>query len=348
MTVQQLTGGVPATDVAARAAEPPMLGAEGLVKTYGRTRALNGLSLHVPRGSIYGFVGPNGAGKTTTLRILATLLAPDSGEAWVDGRPLTATRSFAAARPLAAVRAKIGYMPDFFGVYDNLTVSEYLDFYAAAYGVPAAESRRTNAELLELVDLAPKRDDFVENLSRGMKQRLGLARCLVHNPQVLLLDEPASGMDPRARYEMREIVKELQRMGKTVLVSSHILLELAEMCSHIGIIQDGRLLREGPVNVILGSLKGARSVRIGLMSEVVPATDVVARAVAALGQQPGVSDVVPADGGHLEVTFAGDDASTAALLRSLVEAGIPVLHFARATSSLEDIFMQLTESEDQR
>jgi ABC-2 type transport system ATP-binding protein len=308
-----------------------MLRAEGLVKTYGRTRALNGLSLHVPRGSIYGFVGPNGAGKTTTLRILATLLAPEGGEAWVDGRPLTADP--------AAVRSKIGFMPDFFGVYDNLTVSEYLDFYAAAYGVPAAESRHTSAELLELVDLAAKRDAFVENLSRGMKQRLGLARCLVHNPQVLLLDEPASGMDPRARYEMREIVKELQRMGKTVLVSSHILLELAEMCSHIGIIQDGRLLREGPVQTILSSLKGARTVRIGVMGE-------VAAAVAVLDEQPGVSDVVPTEDG-LEVTFAGDDAAAAALLRTLVEAGIPVLHFARAASSLEEIFMHLTESDDQ-
>jgi ABC-2 type transport system ATP-binding protein len=332
VTVQHVPmGAVPATDIAATAAETPMLRAEGLVKTYGRTRALNGLSLHVPRGSIYGFVGPNGAGKTTTLRILATLLAPEGGEAWVDGRLLTADP--------AAVRSKIGFMPDFFGVYDNLTVSEYLDFYAAAYGVPVAESRRTNAELLELVDLAPKRDDFVENLSRGMKQRLGLARCLVHNPQVLLLDEPASGMDPRARYEMREIVKELQRMGKTVLVSSHILLELAEMCSHIGIIQDGRLLREGPVHAILGSLKGARSVRIGVMGE-------VAAAVAVLRGQPGVSDIVPTDDG-LEVTFAGDDAATAALLRALVEAGIPVLHFARATSSLEEIFMHLTENDDQ-
>ena len=339
MTVQHLPmGAVPAPDLAATAAETPMLRAEGLVKTYGRTRALNGLSLHVPRGSIYGFVGPNGAGKTTTLRILATLLAPEGGEAWVDGRLLTTNP--------AAVRSKIGFMPDFFGVYDNLTVSEYLDFYAAAYGLPAAESRRTNAELLELVDLASKRNDLVENLSRGMKQRLGLARCLVHNPQVLLLDEPASGMDPRARYEMREIVKELQRMGKTVLVSSHILLELAEMCSHIGIIQDGRLLREGPVNVILGSLKGARSVRIGLMGEVVPATDVAARAVEVLGRQPGVSDIVPTEDG-LEVTVAGDDAATAALLRALVEAGIPVLHFARAASSLEEIFMHLTESDDQ-
>ena len=312
------------------APETPMLAAEGLVKTYQRTRALNGLSLHVPRGSIYGFVGPNGAGKTTTMRILSTLLAPDAGEAWIDGRPLTSDPG--------GVRAKMGYMPDFFGVYDNLTVTEYLDFYAAAYGVPVAESRRTNLELLELVDLAHKRNDFVEGLSRGMKQRLGLARCLVHNPEVLLLDEPASGMDPRARYEMREIVKELQRMGKTVLVSSHILLELSEMCTHIGIVQNGRLIREGPVNLILGSLRGARAVRIGVMGETTAARET-------LGHLPGVGEVITA-GDDLEVSFNGDDAATAGLLRALVEAHIPVLRFAPAANSLEEIFMQLTESEE--
>jgi ABC-2 type transport system ATP-binding protein len=262
------------------------------------------------------------------MRILATLLAPDRGEAWVDGQPLTANPG--------AVRAKIGYMPDFFGVYDNLTVAEYQDFYAAAYGVSAAESRRTNPELLELVDLAHKRNDFVEGLSRGMKQRLGLARCLVHNPEVLLLDEPASGMDPRARYEMREIVKELQRLGKTVLVSSHILLELAEMCSHIGIVQNGTLLREGPVETILRSLKGARALRVEVMGDPAAAAEVLAA-------QRGVSDVVPVDGA-LEATFDGDDAATARLLRALVTADVPVLRFAPAASSLEEIFMQLTES----
>ncbi len=332
MTVEQAPTSAPsAPSTPAAAVETPMLRAENLLKSYDRTRALNGLSLHVPRGSIYGFVGPNGAGKTTTMRILATLLAPDAGEAWVDGRPLTADPT--------AVRAKIGYMPDFFGVYDNLTVREYLDFYAAAYGVPVAESRRTNAELLELVDLTAKRDELVEGLSRGMKQRLGLARCLVHNPEVLLLDEPASGMDPRARYEMREIVKELQRMGKTVLISSHILLELAEMCTHIGIVQGGRLLREGPVDAILRSLKGARAVRIGVLGDLAPAME-------ALTRQPGVGEVIELDGA-VEVTFDGDDAQTAGLLRALVDAGVSVLHFAPAANSLEEIFMQLTESDDQ-
>ncbi len=329
MTLRQTTAGDHG-DHGGATPESPMLRAEGLVKTYAGTRALDGLSLHVPRGSVYGFVGPNGAGKTTTMRILSTLLAPNAGEAWVDGRPITADPS--------GVRAKMGYMPDFFGVYDNLTVSEYLDFYAAAYGVPAAESRRTVPELLELVDLSPKRDSFVEGLSRGMKQRLGLARCLVHNPEVLLLDEPASGMDPRARYEMREIVKELQRMGKTVLISSHILLELAEMCSHIGIVQGGRLLREGPVNTILGSLRGPRAIRVGVLGD-------PAAAAEALVRQPGVAEVTPV-GAELEAQFSGDDAATAALLRALLDAGVPVLHFAPAASSLEEIFMRITEGAD--
>lgn len=336
-TVAETSGqptGVAAAGVASAAA-PPMLWAEGLTKSYMRARALDGLSLHVPRGSIYGFVGPNGAGKTTTMRILATLLAPDGGEAYVDGCPLTSNPG--------EVRSKIGYMPDFFGVYDNLTVSEYLDFYAAAYGVSSAEARRTIPELLELVDLAHKRGDFVEGLSRGMKQRLGLARTLVHNPEVLLLDEPASGMDPRARYEMREIVKELQRLGKTVLVSSHILLELAEMCSHIGIIQGGRLLREGPVNAILQSLRGARAVCVGVMGDGVSSGTREA-AAAVLARQPGVGEVQVV-GDDLEATFTGDDRGTAALLRALVEADIPVLHFAPAANSLEEIFMQLTDAD---
>ena len=198
---------------------------EQLVKRYGRYTALDELSFSVTRGSIYGFLGPNGAGKTTTLRILATLLLPTQGQAWVAGEDLT--------RHPAEARKHIGYMPDFFGVYDDLTVREYLEFYAQAHGVPRVEWRKIVADLLELVDLGDKRDDFVENLSRGMKQRLGLTRCLVHDPEVLLLDEPASGLDPRARVEMREVLKEIARMGKVVLISSHILPELEDL-SHRG------------------------------------------------------------------------------------------------------------------
>ncbi len=308
-----------------------MLRTDGLIKAYGAARALDGLSLSVPRGAIYGFVGPNGAGKTTTMRILATLLAPDRGEAWIAGQPIGADPR--------AVRAQLGYMPDFFGVYDNLTVSEYLDFYAAAYNVPPARARRTNADLLELVDLHHKRDVVVEGLSRGMKQRLGLARCLVHDPALLLLDEPASGMDPRARYEMREILRELQRLGKTILVSSHILLELAEMCTHIGIVQGGKVLREGPVGTILSTLHGARGVRVTVLG------DAAARQWAAdiLAAQPGVTQV-SAIGDDLDALFDGDDAAMTTLLRALIQAGLPIKSFAPSASSLEEIFMQLTET----
>jgi len=315
------------------AATPLMLRTDGLIKIYGATRALDGLSLHVPRGAIYGFVGPNGAGKTTTMRILATLLTPDRGEAWIAGQPITADPR--------AVRAQLGYMPDFFGVYDNLTVSEYLDFYAAAYNVPPARARRTNVDLLELVDLHHKRDVAVEGLSRGMKQRLGLARCLVHDPALLLLDEPASGMDPRARYEMREILRELQRLGKTILVSSHILLELAEMCTHIGIVQGGKVLREGPVGTILSTLHGARGVRVAVLGD----DAMKQRAADVLAAQSGVTQVSSGTDA-LDALFEGDDAAMAALLRTLMEAGLPIKSFAPSATSLEEIFMQLTETTD--
>jgi len=312
--------------VSAVPADVPLLRAEGLVKAFGRTRAVDGLSLRVPRGSIYGFVGPNGAGKTTTFRMLAALLPPDGGRVWIEGRSL-------AADP-AAARAMIGYMPDVFGVYDNLTVTEYLSFYAEANGVAAARSRRAIPDLLELVDLAAKRDAFVEGLSRGMKQRLGLARCLVHDPRLLLLDEPASGMDPRARYELREILKELQQMGKTVVVSSHILLELAEMCTHMAIVQRGRLLREGPVTTIMGPVSGTHAVRVGTLEN--------ERAAAVLSGLPGVGAVAQ-QGDTLEVTVSGNDLVLAGLVRALVEAGISVVHVARATSPLEEVFLELTE-----
>ena len=211
---------------------------EGLVKRYGRLTALDDVSFSVPGGSIYGFLGPNGAGKTTALRILATLLMPTEGKAWVAGEDV--------ARHPARARRQMGYMPDFFGVYDDLTVREYMEFYAQAHGVPRAQWHKIIADLLELVDLGHKRDDFVETLSRGMKQRLGLARCLVHDPEVLLLDEPASGLDPRARVEMREVLREISRMGKAVLISSHILPELEDLSTEVGIIHQGRMVASGP------------------------------------------------------------------------------------------------------
>ena len=310
-----------------------------LVKSYGGTRAVDGLSMTVTPGSIYGFVGPNGAGKTTTMRVLATLLAPDRGTATVAG--------FDVVDHAGRVRGVIGYMPDFFGTYDNLTVSEYLDFYAASYGVAPARRRQIVGELLELVDLSAKSAAMVEGLSRGMKQRLGLARCLVHDPQVLLLDEPASGMDPRARVEMREIVKELQRMGKTILISSHILMELSEMCTHIGIVNAGRIVMEGPVSTVLRSLTRGRTVRLQLL-----AGDTPTAAVEAARSYPEVTEVAvvePTDGvtphgpsATLDVVVEGDDAEVAGLLRFLIESGLQVLSFAPVANNLEEVFMQVT------
>ena len=207
-----------------------MIAVEELRKQYGAHTALQGLELTVPRGEIFGFVGPNGAGKTTTIRILATLVLADSGMATIAGIPV--------ADDPHGVRELIGYMPDFFGVYDRLTSEEYLEFYAACHAVPRRRRRKVAHELLELVDLTDRAGDQVDTLSRGMQQRLGLARALVHDPQVLLLDEPASGLDPRARVEMRELVRELRRMGKTILISSHILPELEELCTWVGFIDE--------------------------------------------------------------------------------------------------------------
>jgi len=321
----------------------PAIAVRDLRKAYGRTQAVDGLSMAVAPGSIYGFVGPNGAGKTTTMRVLSTLLTPDTGSAELAGYDVLAHPS--------EVRAAIGYMPDFFGAYDNLTVSEYLDFYGAAYGVPAARRRQIIPDLLELVDLTRKRHDLVEGLSRGMKQRLGLARCLVHDPRVLLLDEPASGMDPRARVEMREIVKELQRMGKTILISSHILMELAEMCTHIGIVNAGRVVADGPVGTVLRSLTQGRVVLVSLL----PGADPQA-ALAVAGAHHAVTTVTVAQtslggadgaGPALEVGLEGDETAMGDLLRALVEAEVPVISYAPLTSNLEEVFMRVTAAADE-
>ena len=301
---------------------------EGLVKRYGGSTALDGLSFSVTRGSIYGFLGPNGAGKTTTLRILATLLLPTQGQAWVAGEDVT--------RHPAEARRHIGYMPDFFGVYDDLTVREYLEFYAQAHGVPRAGWRKIVADLLELVDLGDKRDDFVETLSRGMKQRLGLTHCLVHDPEVLLLDEPASGLDPRARVEMREVLKEIARMGKAVLISSHILPELEDLSTEVGIIHRGRMVASGPVERILAQVGGSRILEARTLGE-------AERAGSILEGLPGVRDVsiLPAEG-LVRAVCSADSAGQALILKTLVEAGVPVVSF-NAVQDLEDLFMALTE-----
>ena len=275
---------------------------------------------------MFGFIGPNGAGKTTTLRLLAGLLEPSSGQIWFDGQDIS--------RDPDQARWQIGYMPDFFGVYEDMKVWEYLDFFARCYHLAPDRRRRVVDELLELVDLTHKRDAWVESLSRGMRQRLCLAHALVHDPHILLLDEPASGLDPRARIEMRELLKELSSLGKTIIISSHILAELAEMCDHIGVIEKGRLLYNGPVQRLNRQLHSQRQVRLRTLSP-------DATVETALKSYPGVIDALPSKNGW-EIGLNGDDDSLAGLLAHLVNHAVRITHFSETSSDLESVFMQIT------
>jgi ABC-2 type transport system ATP-binding protein len=308
----------------------PVVRAEGLVKRYDGTLAVAGLDLAVDEGEIFGLVGPNGAGKTTILRILATLLAPTRGEAQICG--------LSVRRNPSAVRHVIGFMPDVFGVYDDMKVWEYLDFFARCYGIPAARRRQMIGDLLDLVDLADKRDAYVQGLSRGMQQRLCLAHTLVHDPQVLLLDEPASGLDPRARVELRELIRELRSLGKTIVISSHILPELEELCTSVAIVDRGRVLAQGKVADIERRLRTGAVLRVRVLGEI--AEIEVAREHFA--GQPLVASAATLDDGTIEIGFRGDDEASARLLAGAVAAGVRVAHFGRAASDLEELFLQIT------
>jgi ABC-2 type transport system ATP-binding protein len=317
----------------------PVVETRGLVKRYGDQLAVAGIDLRVGPGEIYGLVGPNGAGKTTTMRILATLLAPSAGEAYVTGIPI-------ADDPIE-VRRRIGYMPDFYGVYDDLRVWEYLDFFGRCYGVPANRRPPMIAELLEIVGLGDKRDAYVETLSRGMRQRLCLAHTLVHDPALLILDEPASGLDPRARVEMREVFRELRAMGKTILVSSHILPELGEMCTGVAIIDHGVVLRSGRIDEIERSLRATSLLRIDVLGD----EAAIASARDWLGTDERVGDVLEVDGKgdggvRLEVPFDGTAEAQADLLRAMIQAGHRLSGFSQATSDLEEIFLKVTGHHD--
>jgi ABC-2 type transport system ATP-binding protein len=313
----------------------PVVETRGLVKRYGDQLAVAGVDLVVGPGEIYGLVGPNGAGKTTMMKILATLLSQTAGEAYVTGIPVDAD-------PLE-VRRRIGYMPDFYGVYDDLRVWEYLDFFARCYGVPANRRATMIGELLEIVGLTERRDSYVESMSRGMRQRLCLAHTLVHDPALLILDEPASGLDPRARVELREIMRELRAMGKTILISSHILPELGEMCTGVAIIDHGRVLRSGSIHDIERSLRASALLRIDVLGDEVA----VAAAREWLGTDPRIADVLEGvtngDGAvRIEASFDGTPEGQADLLRTMVEAGHRVVGFSQATSDLEEIFLKVT------
>ena len=304
-----------------------MIRTYGLSKRYGDVLALDDVSLTVNEGEIFGYIGPNGAGKTTTLKILATLLAPTSGRAEVCG--------YEVGRESRKIRPLIGYMPDFFGVYEDMTVGEYLTFFAAAYNLKGDRRARVVADVLELTDLGGKRDIMVETLSRGMQQRLGLARTLVHDPKVLILDEPASGLDPRARIEMRELLKEVKRMGKTIIISSHILSELAELCDTIGILEKGQLLFSGTQ----ADLK--RKAELGTVLEV-GVGDRLKDAAELLRTHPEVGEVT-FDEDHLHVTLRAGATDPSFIVQHLLANGYRLTRFNEEEVKLEDVFMKVTK-----
>lgn len=307
-----------------------MIETRDLTKMYGELYALNRLNLKLDQGDVYGFIGPNGAGKTTTMRILATLLNPSWGEATVCGYSI-----YNSSRD---IRKLIGYMPDFFGVYDDMKVSEYLEFFAAAYRIQGLDRKKKCDEVLELVDLGYKRDALVTSLSRGMTQRLGLARVLLHDPMVLLLDEPASGLDPRARIDMRALLKRLRSMGKTILVSSHILPELADICNKIGIIERGQLLFDGDVETAIKQVRQNTVIHVGVE------INRLKEAAGFLKAMDGIFSIEERDNtDYLRVTLAHDFKDGSFIAEALVRAGYKLKTLHEEEVNLEDVFMGITK-----
>lgn len=305
-----------------------------LTKHYGARAAVENLSLEIPAGELFGFVGPNGAGKTTTMRVIAGLLQPTAGEVLVGG--------YSVLHQPRQVRRIIGYMPDFFGVYPDLKVWEYLDFFGACYEISDNQRLKLVDELLELVELSHRKDDLVDRLSRGMKQRLSLARALIHDPQVLILDEPASGLDPRARIEIRELLVELARMGKTIFFSTHILADVAEICTRVGIIEAGRLAAIGGLEELHLQLKPNRRVEITLLDGVETAQDLLGNR----DDVQGIALLPSSDNGgrqRLVFEFRGDDRELSAILALLIQNNVAILHFHEDQRDLEEVFMLATQ-----
>lgn len=311
-----------------------MLQIENLTKNYGKFQALDHLNLHIEKGEIFGFVGPNGAGKTTTMRIVCGLLKATSGSVHVDGVD-------AISNP-EDIKRKVGYVPDFFGVYDNLQVMEYMEFYGSMYGMEKEEVDEISRGLLELVNLSDKENVFVDTLSRGMKQRLCVARALIHNPDLLVLDEPNSGLDPRARFEMKEVLKNLGSMGKTIIISSHILPELSEMCSSIGIMERGKLIVSGKVDEIMQKSRGIQPIKMRAFApEYTDRTKEHDYISMVLREQPLVSKVNFTED-EILVSFGGDEKEAAQLLKTLFERNILVSSFHREKEDLESLFLEIT------
>lgn len=309
---------------------------EHLTKRFGQRTAVNDLSLTVNSGEIFGLVGPNGAGKTTTMRMLVTLLQPDSGEIRIGGHSVQ--------KNPRAVRRILGYMPDTFGVYGDMTVQEYLDFFGACYHIEPAKRAALIKDLLELVEIGHRRHDMVDTLSTGLKQRLGLARTLIHDPDVLVLDEPASGLDPRARIEIRELLREIARLGKTILFSSHILADVAQLCTRIAILEDGTLAALGSLEQLNESLIPHRTLYLSLLKTVD-----AEQARLTLARLPGIVAVRPREGLQnstwlaFEANFDGDDEALHALLREILARGLPIVQFSENTQTLEEVFLRATQ-----
>ncbi|MFM7116017.1 MAG: ATP-binding cassette domain-containing protein [Planctomycetota bacterium] len=304
-----------------------MIEISGFGKDYGEFTAVDSLTLTIGKGEMFGFIGPNGAGKSTTIRFLATLLRASRGDALVNGHSVS--------RDPMAVRRSIGYMPDDFGVYDGMKVWEFLDFFAVAYQLSRTQRKQIIPDVLELLDLTHKAYDYVNGLSRGMKQRLCLAKTLVHDPPVLILDEPSSGLDPRARIEVKALLKELRRMGKTILISSHILTELADCCTSVGIIERGKLLLHGPIDEVYRKIHGNQIVEARLGRNIDAGLTIIR-------SNPEVRDV-QVDGEQITIEFSTPQHDSASLLKQLVLADVEVRSFAEKEPTLEDVFMLVTK-----
>ncbi|HCE43477.1 MAG TPA: ABC transporter ATP-binding protein [Lentisphaeria bacterium] len=306
-----------------------MIRTENLTKGFAKERGVFALNLEVPAGKIYGFVGPNGAGKTTTIKILCGLLKPDSGRAFIGDLEVL-------PRNIPEIKRRIGYMPDIFGVYEQMSVWEYIDFYGAAYKIPAKKRRQRIEEVLKLTESTHMIDYQMTSLSRGMRQRIGLAKTLIHDPDVLILDEPAGGLDPTARIEMRQTIERLRALGKTILLSSHILPELSSVCDIIGIIYKGKLLVQGTVKDITRDLQEKIVINITVDSDITQAKDILERI-------EHVEDVKVADINDLQCTFSGTREQVKSVLKLLMNNGVIVRWFAENEADLEDVFMNVTK-----
>ena len=305
----------------------PVLELDGLVRHFDGVRAVDNVSFSVERGQVLGFIGPNGAGKTTTMRILATLDTPQRGDARIAGHSVV-------TEPEKA-RRLTGFMPDYAGVYANTTVEEYLDFFARANDLRGAERQRAVTNIIDFMDIGDLRDRHIESLSKGLKQRVALGRALVHDPQVLILDEPAANLDPRARIEFRTLIRELASDGKTVLLSSHILTELSEMCDAVAVIEKGRILATGSVKDIVAGMRPRRNLSVRLAGPLEPVQRF-------LLEQPGISGIHET-GGMIHFELTGGDEEQVSLVRNLLGAGFPVLEFSAHSADLEDLFIEITE-----